>query len=441
MESLVKPGGWVFVTVPSGPWEVMGQDNLAAHPHTTPPGNRRFHVREFDRRDLEELFHERDDLRVNHLLLGTTERGELLGQWCLSYRTNEKPLGKRDLFRHACVIRPQQRVSVCMVARDCETIIGHALASVRAIADEIIVADTGSKDLTKQVCKRWGARVIDIPWTDNFAEARNRSIAEAKGEWILWIDADEWLEGSVELGQYLYRHWYDALVIPQIHLMVDGPLHDLPPRVFRNGQGIQFYGYIHEMPGRGLNEPIADQFVPPGVRILHTGYATLAMRTARTDRNWEIIQRELQECPDRDFIFYYWAREIVRLASLELARTFTLTAETRRDLEAVLTVHNNRLKDSLPTIAQLGVGVEQEALRLLGDRGLECEYAITMQGSNLTAAAGQPHRRRFQTRDDCRRFFAAEVDKALAALTPFDEAGQYEFDPIPMGTPEPVEAT
>src|SRR5262249_10107972 len=60
--------------------------------------------------------------------------------------------------------------------------------------DEIVVVDTGSVDGTREVATRFGARVYEFPWCDNFAAARNESLRHATGDWILSIDAGDRLD-------------------------------------------------------------------------------------------------------------------------------------------------------------------------------------------------------------------------------------------------------
>ncbi|MDT5046324.1 MAG: hypothetical protein QOG75_2177 [Mycobacterium sp.] len=78
-----------------------------------------------------------------------------------------------------------------MIVRDGAATLADCLDSVAAIADEFIVIDTGSCDDTVDIARRFGARVITAPWTDDFAAARNRYLDEAHGSWILSLDADE----------------------------------------------------------------------------------------------------------------------------------------------------------------------------------------------------------------------------------------------------------
>ncbi|MBM3334149.1 glycosyltransferase family 2 protein, partial [Candidatus Sumerlaeota bacterium] len=78
-----------------------------------------------------------------------------------------------------------------MIARDEADRIADCLRSVQGLVDEIVVVDTGSSDPTPAIARDLGARVIAMPWGDDFAAARNCSLEHATGEWILVLDADE----------------------------------------------------------------------------------------------------------------------------------------------------------------------------------------------------------------------------------------------------------
>ncbi|HET9102963.1 MAG TPA: glycosyltransferase family 2 protein [Solirubrobacteraceae bacterium] len=81
-------------------------------------------------------------------------------------------------------------LTVCTIARDEERRLGAALASVAAIADEIIVVDSGSSDRTVPIAAAAGARVIEHPWS-GFARQRNVALDAATSDWVLELDADE----------------------------------------------------------------------------------------------------------------------------------------------------------------------------------------------------------------------------------------------------------
>lgn len=84
-----------------------------------------------------------------------------------------------------------QTVSLCMIVRDEETQLETCLSSVNGLADEIILADTGSVDGTKALARRYTDKIFDFPWTGDFSAARNFSFSRAAMDYILWLDADD----------------------------------------------------------------------------------------------------------------------------------------------------------------------------------------------------------------------------------------------------------
>jgi len=90
------------------------------------------------------------------------------------------------------------RIALSMIVRDAAATLGACLDSVRGVVDEIVVADTGSSDATMTIARDSGARVIEIPWTNDFSEARNRSLAEVQADWVLVLDADEVLDPDAQ---------------------------------------------------------------------------------------------------------------------------------------------------------------------------------------------------------------------------------------------------
>ncbi len=85
------------------------------------------------------------------------------------------------------------RISVVLIAKNEEAVLGRCLESVKE-ADEIIVCDTGSTDGTLEVARQYTDKVFaDYLWEDHFAKARNHALSKATGDWVLSIDADEYL--------------------------------------------------------------------------------------------------------------------------------------------------------------------------------------------------------------------------------------------------------
>lgn len=64
-------------------------------------------------------------------------------------------------------------ISLCLIVKNEEQTLARCLDSVKDIADEIVIVDTGSSDRTKEIAEKRGARVIDFEWTHDFSAARN----------------------------------------------------------------------------------------------------------------------------------------------------------------------------------------------------------------------------------------------------------------------------
>lgn len=82
-------------------------------------------------------------------------------------------------------------ISLCMIVKNEEHHLPRCLESIKGIADEIIMIDTGSTDNTKQVAREYTSHIQDFQWRADFSAARNFSFEQATQEYILWLDADD----------------------------------------------------------------------------------------------------------------------------------------------------------------------------------------------------------------------------------------------------------
>src|SRR5579863_10088807 len=92
-----------------------------------------------------------------------------------------------------------------MIVKDGEKTLRNCIASVAAITDRIVIADTGSSDGSVHLARELGAEVFDIPWQDSFAQARNAAVRALSTDWVLIMDDDEELDpaGSVKIPPLL----------------------------------------------------------------------------------------------------------------------------------------------------------------------------------------------------------------------------------------------
>ena len=83
-----------------------------------------------------------------------------------------------------------------MIVRNEAQTLRRCLESVRGMVTEMVIGDTGSTDGTPSIAREYGARVIEIPWDNDFATARNLALAAVNSDWVLSLDADEMLDFS-----------------------------------------------------------------------------------------------------------------------------------------------------------------------------------------------------------------------------------------------------
>ncbi|MCM3747243.1 glycosyltransferase [Paenibacillus pasadenensis] len=118
-------------------------------------------------------------------------------------------------------------ISLCMIVKNEEAVLARVLESVTGIVDEIIITDTGSTDRTVEIAKAFGARVEPFKWVDDFAAARNYSFSKAASDYIMWLDADDYLKPK------------DIAIIQQLKRTIDPSICrvTMPYVLSRNAQG------------------------------------------------------------------------------------------------------------------------------------------------------------------------------------------------------------
>lgn len=88
-------------------------------------------------------------------------------------------------------MKEQPRISAAVLTFNEERNIRRCLESL-AWADEIVVVDSGSTDRTVELARALAHRVVHRPWS-GFRSQRTAALAECAHEWVLFVDADEWI--------------------------------------------------------------------------------------------------------------------------------------------------------------------------------------------------------------------------------------------------------
>lgn len=176
------------------------------------------------------------------------------------------------------ILKKNHSLSVCIIAKNEKRHITKAIKSVKKVADEIIVLDTGSTDGTPELAIKEGADVYFSSWENSFGKARNEVKKYASKDWILMLDADEVLsEESVDklrdlLPQLDKNKFYCPKILNILDKMAEKEIieHYLE-RLIPNDENIIYQRDIHEMPVKVDGSKIETEIIPY-IQILHYGY-------------------------------------------------------------------------------------------------------------------------------------------------------------------------
>lgn len=140
-----------------------------------------------------------------------------------------------------------------MIVKNEEDVIGRILGCVQDFANEIIVVDTGSTDETKSIALKYGAKVFDFDWCDDFSSARNFSFSKATSDYIMWLDADDFItKDNIDKINELKATLTDEDTIYMRYQIVFNEENKctyeyLRERVVRNLKEFVWCGYVHEV--------------------------------------------------------------------------------------------------------------------------------------------------------------------------------------------------
>lgn len=197
-------------------------------------------------------------------------------------------------------------VSITLIVRDEEHILGRCLDSLAGVVDEIVVVDTGSHDATLAVARRYTDQVHQFAWVQDFAAARQYAFDQAHGDWVAWLDADDVVQGATHLRRLAEEapaevgaiYWpyvvaWDAYGHPTYQYWRE--------RLVRNDGSYRWQGRVHEVlisqhPWQThYSADVVVEHRPPARGLEHSR------------RNLEILQAELADChgdPPPRLLFY-----------------------------------------------------------------------------------------------------------------------------------------
>jgi tetratricopeptide (TPR) repeat protein len=203
------------------------------------------------------------------------------------------------------------KLSLCLITRNEEDDLPRCLESVRQIADEIVVVDTGSTDNTVSIARSFDAKVVEVTWQDDFSIPRNRALEEASGDWILVLDADETLNGeSRKRVREVVTSDVDALNIIIRNHLSDDSLHESRShrfvRLFRHRPEFRFEGRVNEQVLPSIRRSGGQVLECDDIVIEHFGYSdNAASKDERRQRNLRLLDMEAETYPEDGFVRYH----------------------------------------------------------------------------------------------------------------------------------------
>ena len=228
----------------------------------------------------------------------------------------------------AAQARPVQglKLSLCMIVKDEEEMLPGCLEPLRGVVDEMIVVDTGSSDRTVEIAESFGAKVVHFPWNGSFSDARNVSIDNATGDWIMYLDADEHLEAedAPKLRELLSRTWREGFNLVETNYTggedTGSATTHLALRLWRRRPEYRFEGRIHEQKTHTMPMYLPERFETTTIRVRHYGYLNQRIASKeKSQRNIQLLEQEGRENPS-PFNDYNLGSEYLALGDADKAR-------------------------------------------------------------------------------------------------------------------------
>lgn len=177
----------------------------------------------------------------------------------------------------------------------------------RVVPSELVIADTGSTDGTRELVARYADQWFDFSWQQDFAAARNAVLSRCSGQWFLFVDADEYLdeqfdelvrfllqpsetEKQADFGVVTVTNYADQSMDKEMGTSF------LALRLAKRTPETRFVGKIHERFERTACYSVVN--LAPVV-FWHDGYAyeTPEQQQRKGERNMRLIEEELLERP------------------------------------------------------------------------------------------------------------------------------------------------
>ncbi len=293
-------------------------------------------------------------------------------------------------------------VSVCIIAKNEEAHIEECCKRLQHYGFEIVLVDTGSKDRTVELARRYTDRIFSFDWCDDFSAAKNYALSKASHDWILSLDCDEYIEtiDTKALLKCMERHPASAgRILIRNRFTENGQTAFEQVRVSRfvNRRYYHFEGAVHEQLVPRAGEKISDtgaadicgqklsgtftdvavtnanqagaarplKYVYPApVTVLHVGYdGSEEEMLEKSRRNITLLEKELQEQGADPYLYFQLGQSYRRLHDYEKAAQY-FDSGLAMDVDPALDYVQTMVESYGYTL--LDLKRNQDALNLLG---------------------------------------------------------------------------
>jgi len=192
-----------------------------------------------------------------------------------------------------------------MIVRNEAERLERCLHSLAGFVDEMVVVDTGSDDDTAAIAASCGASVHHLPWPGDFAPARNHALDLVRGDWVLVLDADEWLRPEARAPLRALMEQPQVLLINLLRQEVgaaQSPFSSVS-RLFRRHAAIRWSRHYHAMVDDSVatlleREPHWQVLACGEPALVHEGYRPeLLAASGKAARLREAMEADLADRP------------------------------------------------------------------------------------------------------------------------------------------------
>ena len=219
-------------------------------------------------------------------------------------------------------------ISVCIIGKNEEKNIERCLSPLREQNFEIVYVDTGSTDRTKELAAEYTDNIYDFEWIGDFSAARNYAVKKASHNYVLIIDCDEFLTDidREALEQAISDHPKGVgQILLNNRCESGGAQVTIPNRLERlfHRQHYRYENAIHEqICDVRTGSTYYTRYEAP-ITVDHIGYAgTAEERRKKTERNNELLFREIAKNPDDPYNYFQAAQSFNLIEDYENAYAY-----------------------------------------------------------------------------------------------------------------------